>query len=117
MVSGISIFRTLVGEWALFVLKHFFGGLGDSPHVTILFLLFGIQLGHAQPNDLENKFNKADRLFKLDNWVQARDLYAECESSYAQNDPARAMISKFSRLRADAETRLSYQTRVRDNCH
>jgi CHAT domain-containing protein len=91
------------------VIKHFCGVLGDSAHATIL-LLCGIATCHAQPSELEAKFNKAERLFKLDNWVQARDLYAECEAAYAQDDPAKAMISKFSRLRADAETRLSYET-------
>jgi CHAT domain-containing protein len=91
------------------VINRSCGVFGDSALFTIL-LLCVIATCYAQPNELEAKFNKAERLFKLDNWVQARDLYAECEVAYAQVDPAKAMISKFSRLRADAETRLSYVT-------
>jgi len=63
-----------------------------------------------QDRELSEKFSNAERLFWLDNWVKARDLYAECEEGYATSDPAKALISKFSRLRADAETKLSYTT-------
>ena len=89
------------------VFEFFFGGFGDAAQVTVL-LLLSVDFSNAQSNALENKFNKAERLFKLDNWVEARALYADCERAYADEDPAKAMISKFSRLRADAETRLSY---------
>jgi hypothetical protein len=89
------------------VFKFFLGGFGGAAQVTAL-LLFSVDFSDAQSNALENKFNKAERFFKLDNWVEARALYAECEKAYADEDPAKAMISKFSRLRADAETRLSY---------
>jgi CHAT domain-containing protein len=59
-------------------------------------------------NDLQGEFRQAERLFWLDNWVKARDLYAYGERSFAGIDPAKALICKFSRLRADAETNLSY---------
>ena len=90
------------------VFEFFFGGFGDAAQVTVL-LLLSVDFSNSQSNYLENKFNKAERLFKLDNWVEARALYADCERAYADEDPAKAMISKFSRLRADAETRLSYE--------
>src|SRR5689334_366849 len=59
---------------------------------------------------LIHKFQEAERLFWLDNWVKARNLYADCEVRFAKSDPAKALICKFSRLRADAETNLSYYT-------
>src|SRR5438445_12092688 len=59
---------------------------------------------------LTHEFQEAERLFWLDNWVKARKLYAQCELGFASSDPAKALICKFSRLRADAETNLSYYT-------
>src|SRR5947209_5992885 len=60
-----------------------------------------------QPRD---EFREAERLYWLDNWVKARPLYADCEQRFAASDPAKALMCKFSRLRADAETNLSYYT-------
>lgn len=57
---------------------------------------------------LTDEFLEAKRLYWLDNWVKARPLYADCERGFAVSDPAKALICKFSRLRADAETNLSY---------
>ena len=57
---------------------------------------------------LTDEFLEAERLYWLDNWVKARPLYADCERGFAVSDPAKALICKFSRLRADAETNLSY---------
>ncbi len=59
---------------------------------------------------LADEFREAERLYWLDNWVKARPLYADCEQRFAVSDPATALICKFSRLRADAETNLSYYT-------
>lgn len=59
---------------------------------------------------LTREFHDAERLFWLDNWVKARSLYADCEVGFARSDPSKALICKFSRLRADAETNLSYVT-------
>src|SRR5436305_5429126 len=56
------------------------------------------------------EFQAAERLFWLDNWIKARNLYADCELGFARSDPAKALMCKFSRLRADAETNLSYYT-------
>jgi tetratricopeptide (TPR) repeat protein len=63
--------------------------------------------GSTQPTD---EFRRAERLYWLDNWVNARPLYADCEKRFAASDPSKALICKFSRLRADAETNLSYST-------
>ena len=41
---------------------------------------------------------------------EARNLYADCEVGFARSDPSKALICEFSRLRADAETNLSYVT-------
>jgi hypothetical protein len=60
-------------------MKLFFGVFGGAARVAIP-VLFGINLCNAQSNLLENRFNKAERLFKLDNWVEARDLYAACDA-------------------------------------
>lgn len=65
-------------------------------------------LGAQGPKTPDAEFAEAERLFWLDNWVKARDLYAHCEHRLATVDPGRALICKFSRLRADAETSLSY---------
>jgi len=54
------------------------------------------------------KFREAERLFWLDNWVKARPIYEDCERRFAGSDPARALVCRFGRLRADAETNLSY---------
>ena len=63
----------------------------------------------AQENKTANaEFAEAERLFWLDNWVKARDLYSNCEHRLATVDRGKALICKFSRLRADAETSLSY---------
>ena len=63
----------------------------------------------AQTSDpLDKKFQEAERLFWLDNWVAARELFSTCEAAYATSNPARAMLCKFSRLRADAEAKTSY---------
>jgi hypothetical protein len=59
---------------------------------------------------LADEFRSAERLFWLDNWVRARDLYADCEQGFAASDSAKSLMCKFSRLRADAETDLSYYT-------
>ena len=59
---------------------------------------------------LTDEFRQAERLFWLDNWVKARPLYADCEQGFAVSDAAKALICKFSRLRADAGTNLSYST-------
>jgi hypothetical protein len=59
---------------------------------------------------LTDEFRQAERLYWLDNWVKARPLYADCEQGFAVSDPAKALICKFSRLRAEAETDLSYYT-------
>ena len=59
---------------------------------------------------LNDEFRQAERLYWLDNWVKARPLYADCEQEFAVSDPAKALVCKFSRLRADAETDLSYYT-------
>src|SRR5947209_4970124 len=56
----------------------------------------------------DEEFTQAERLFWLDNWVKARNLYADCEHRLAKADPGKGLICKFSRLRADAETKLSY---------
>ncbi len=55
-----------------------------------------------------NQFREAERLFWLDNWIKARPMYADCEHTFAASDPAKALVCRFSRLRADAETNLSY---------
>ncbi|MFL6449060.1 MAG: CHAT domain-containing protein [Bryobacteraceae bacterium] len=68
-------------------------------------------MAFSQPTaGLAHDFQEAERLFWLDNWVKARNLYANCEVGFAKSDPAKALICKFSRLRADAETNLSYYT-------
>src|SRR3954453_3440706 len=68
-------------------------------------------MAFSQPTvGLAHDFEEAERLFWLDNWVKARNLYADCEVGFARSDPAKALICKFSRLRADAETNLSYYT-------
>jgi len=72
--------------------------------------VFAQQRSSQNHHGLAAKFDQAERLFWLDNWVKARDLYAACEKGYATTDPAKALMSKFSRLRADAETKLSYAT-------
>ncbi len=52
---------------------------------------------------------EAERLFWLDNWVKARPLYAQCERDFRQRgDVKNALLAKFSRLRADSESVLSY---------
>jgi CHAT domain-containing protein len=52
---------------------------------------------------------EAERLFWLDNWVKARPLYAQCERDFQQKgDVKNALLAKFSRLRADSESVLSY---------
>src|SRR4051794_34029742 len=63
----------------------------------------------AQANKTADaEFTEAERLFWLDNWVKARNLYANCEHRLARVDRGKALICRFSRLRADAETSLSY---------
>ena len=56
----------------------------------------------------DEEFAQAERLFWLDNWARARNPYSNCERRLAKTDPGKALICKFSRLRADAETNLSY---------
>jgi hypothetical protein len=52
---------------------------------------------------------EAERLFWLDNWVKARPLYARCERAFRQRgDVKNELLARFSRLRADSETILSY---------
>jgi len=52
---------------------------------------------------------EAERLFWLDNWVKARPLYVQCERDFQQRgDIKNALLAKFSRLRADSESVLSY---------
>src|SRR3982751_1013180 len=60
------------------------------------------------PKTPDAEFAEAERLFWLDNWVKARDLYADCEHRLATVNASKALVCKFSRLRADAETSLSY---------
>src|SRR5947209_13209628 len=80
---------------------------------VLVFCFFAISHGMAfsEPTArLRHEFQEAERLFWLDNWLKARNLYADCELGFARSDPAKAPICKFSRLRADAETNLSYYT-------
>lgn len=52
---------------------------------------------------------EAERLFWLDNWAKARPLFAKLEQHYARaGDKRNTLYARFSRLRADGETSLSY---------
>src|SRR5579875_294877 len=78
-------------------------------------VVFSLTAFHAlavesSPARLKDEFLQAERLYWLDSWVKARPLYADCEQGFAVEDPAKDLICKFSRLRADAETNLSYYT-------
>lgn len=71
-------------------------------------VLVGSIQGQAKPDTTE-QLREAERLFWLDNWVKARPLYAECERIFSRKGDVRnALLAKFSRLRADAESVLSY---------
>jgi len=69
-VSEISVFHTLVGDGHFFGLQVFPRRIRQYAQLIIL-PLFWLGLCYAQSNPLENKFNKAERLFQLDNWVEA----------------------------------------------
>jgi tetratricopeptide (TPR) repeat protein len=76
--------------------------------VPLAFLLALPLLGQNGP-DPRQTLEKAERLFWLDNLVKARPLYAECEREFAaRGDVKNSLLAKFSRLRADAESTLSY---------
>lgn len=64
----------------------------------------------CQPQlDPYKMLKEAERLFWLDNWVKARPLYTQCEKDLRQKgDIKNALLAKFSRLRADSESVLSY---------
>src|SRR3954447_17161582 len=84
-----------------------------SLHGVLAICTFGVlQAAGARPPQMQlsDEFREAERLYWLDNWVKARPLYADCEQRFAASDPPKALICKFSRLRADAETNLSYYT-------
>ena len=65
-------------------------------------------LCQVRPDTYET-LREAERLFWLDNWVKARPLYAICEQECRRRgDLQNALLAKFSRLRADSESTLSY---------
>jgi CHAT domain-containing protein len=60
-------------------------------------------------SDPQVALKEAERFFALDNWNKARPLYRQCEDLYSsRGDRRNALFCKFGRLRADAETTLSY---------
>jgi tetratricopeptide (TPR) repeat protein len=92
----------------LLAVRHLRGFRATLAFPLFLLTAFAGQVPTTNSQQLAANFQEAERLFWLDNWVKARDLYVTCEGAYAKTDPARALMSKFSRLRADAETKLSY---------
>src|SRR4051812_26368458 len=75
----------------------------------VLSLLLSVPLLCQSSEDPYQTLKEAERLFWLDNWINARPLYAECERGFKQKgDVENELFAKFSRLRADSESTLSY---------
>ena len=75
----------------------------------ILPLAFSFPLFCQMRENPYETLKEAERLFWLDNWIKARPLYWKCEQEFERRgDLGNAMLARFSRLRADSETVLSY---------